>query len=143
MNQNRTLTCFLTLACTMFVGLLFAASLPACSAAGVIQVSELRDLAEIIADRTEAYVVADTELQPAERGTSLSRIEHMRAVLVESSAEEVAGEVAAAAAEPVCELHDEYVASDQGLAAVDRTRALRSTQIMRRVLDAATQRSGP
>jgi hypothetical protein len=133
----------LSLGLTLFVGLAFATSLPACSSAGMIQVDEISALAEIIADRTEAYVVADQDLQPTERGASLSRIEHMRDVLVESSAEEVAGGVAAAAAEPVCALHDDYVASDQGLTVVDRTRALRSTEILRRVLAAATQESGP
>lgn len=142
MNRSWTES-WLSLLFSVLAFSFLAGSMQSCSTSPTIQVEEVSALAAIIADRTEEYVLGDEALAPISRETHLSRIERMRDVLVRTTAEGVGGELAATAARPVCDLHDAYVTADLSLEAADRARALRSTEILRRVLDAAAPRQGP
>lgn len=143
MYRNLTVESCLSLLFGVLATCFLFGSMQSCSTSPTIQVEEVSALAAIIAERTEEYVLVDESLMPVERETHLSRIERMRDVLVRTTAEGVGGELAATAARPVCDLHDVYVTADERLEAADRARALRSTEIMRRVLDAAAPRQGP
>lgn len=143
MNKLWTIESFLSLVFALLASLFLVFSMQSCSLSPEVRVSEVQDLASVIVDRTEAYVIADVDLPASTRDAHLSRVERMRDVLVDNPAETVEGELAATAARPVCELHDAYVTADASLDATARGRALRSTEIMRRVLDAAAPRQGP
>lgn len=117
---------------------------PSCSASTpAIQVEEVRELVNLVAGRTAAYVEADADLEAAERSQALGIVERVKDSLVATAEASVPVREVQEPVLALCQLHDRYVATDAHLEEFARERYRRSTAILRRVLESAASPGGP
>lgn len=101
---------------------------------GVARSSEVEPVAGFVVDRHDAYVDADESLDSSQR-LALKTDSGQLMVLIRRG-EVVELDALAARQAGVIDRHDAYVSADESLSETKRARYLRSTEIMRAMVDA-------